>query len=73
MNMSEAKDFVRPLINNENAVEYMHQTEKGLWVESTIMAPSGIQSSINSDFGERLCNWIEDKLIDLLIDQENLP
>ena len=62
MNMSEAKDLVKPLINDENAVEYMAQTDKMLWVESTIMAPSGVQSSINSDFGERLCNWIEDQL-----------
>jgi len=62
MDMSEAKVAVQPLINKKNAAEYMTKTDRGLWVESTIIAPAGIQSSITSDFGEALCNWIEDQL-----------
>jgi len=62
MDMSEAKVAVQPLINKKNAAEYMAKTDRGLWVESTIMHPAGIKSSITGDFGEAICNWIEDQL-----------
>ena len=61
MNMSEAREAVQPFINSKNAAEYMLETDKALWVERTIMAPAGINSSICTDFGETLCNYIENQ------------
>ena len=62
MNMSEARAAVQPFINSKNAAEYMAETDKGFWVETNIMHPAGINSSICTDFGETLCNYIEDQL-----------
>ncbi len=62
MNMTEAQLAVQPLINLQSAAKYKAQADKGLWVESNIMQPAGINSSINTNFGEALCNWIEDQL-----------
>jgi hypothetical protein len=30
-----------------------------LWIEGSIMAPAGVDHSINSQFGEAVCNRIE--------------
>jgi len=62
MNMKEAKEAVTSLINPENARAWASQEDKMIWVENNIMHPSGIDSSGNTCFGERLCDWIEGSL-----------
>jgi len=64
--MTEAKEAVSSLINKRNAMKWAVTTDQMIWVESNIMAPAGIQSSINTDFGEALCDWIEDELDSLI-------
>ena len=66
MNIREAEINVDKLINTSTAQEYAEQTDKMLWVEHNIMIPSGIASSINTKFGEYICNYIEDKLTSLI-------
>jgi hypothetical protein len=59
---TEAKELVAPFITTDNAAAYAAETDKMIWVESNIMAPAGIQSSICTDFGEAICEWIECQL-----------
>jgi len=62
MTYAEAIELVRPFITARNAAKYSCQIDKMLWVEEFIMSSAGIQSSICSPFGERVCEWIETQL-----------
>jgi len=63
MNMNEAKTAATAFITPRKAAEWaMLDTDHMLWVEDNIMAPAGIQSSICTDFGAAICEWIEIKL-----------
>ena len=69
MTFQEARIAVAPFITAENAAKLYAETEKMLWIEDRIMDPAGIKSSICTDFGERICLYIEDAL-DAAADQE---
>ncbi len=56
---SDAIKLVTPFITKANATAYAAQVEKMLWVESNIMDKAGVCSSINSTFGEMVCEYIE--------------
>jgi hypothetical protein len=65
MNLCEAKNAVQKFITSENAEKYvMLETDHMIWVEANIMDAAGIQSSVNTDFGETICVWIELNLKD---------
>jgi hypothetical protein len=62
---SEAIELVTPLMTQANAVKYIAEVDKMVWVEDNIMIPAGVNASINSTFGELVCEWIEIKLEDI--------
>ena len=66
---SEALELAAPFINLANAQAYDAEIDKMIWVEDNIMSPAGIHSSINSGFGELVCEAIEIRLSELLLDE----
>ena len=62
MNFEQATQAAAPFITAANAAAYAAETDKMLWVEDNIMSSAGIQSSICTAFGERVCEWIEIEL-----------
>jgi hypothetical protein len=59
---SEAIELVRPYITAKNVARYACTIDKMLWVEDMIMLPAGVNASINTTFGELVCEWIETQL-----------
>lgn len=56
----EALADVKPFITHERAAQWaMLDTDHALWVENEIMVPAGINSSVSTNFGMRLCDSIE--------------
>lgn len=64
MTFEEAKTATRPYITARNAAAYNGQVDQMLWIEENIMDPAGINSSICTDFGERVRLWIEEEELD---------
>ena len=57
---SEAIALVTPLLTKKTAQAYVAlQSDQMLWVEENIMDPAGVYASINSTFGELVCEHIE--------------
>lgn len=56
----EAVLLVTPFLTKKNALAYAAQpTDHMLWVEENVMDPAGVHASINSAFGELVCEYIE--------------
>jgi hypothetical protein len=62
MNFEQAIKAATPFITEANAAAYALETDKMIWVEDYIMSSAGIDASICSPFGERVCVWIEEAL-----------
>jgi len=66
MVFSEAKAAVQPFITPSAAAEYAAEQDQMIWVEANIFGPAGINASINSTFGELLCEHVEEQLEQLV-------
>jgi hypothetical protein len=65
MNFEQATQAAAPFITAANAAAYAAETDKMLWVEDNIMSAAGINSSICTVFGERVCEWVEVELCNI--------